>query len=80
MLDTLVAILKIVGILFLMYLIAGAAKIILLLALGWTFRIIVAVINFVHSLFTGKPLLDMSLTGNGLYEAKQSNTPTKWIK
>ena len=80
MLETLVVILKIVGILFLMYLIAGAAKIILLLALGWTLRIIIAVINFVYSLFTGKPLLDMSLTGNGLYEAKQSNTPTKWIK
>jgi len=45
MLETLVVILKIVGILFLMYLIAGAAKIILLLALGWTLRIIIAVIN-----------------------------------
>jgi len=80
MLDTIGVILKTLGFLFLMYLIACAAKVFLLLALGWACRIIIAVINFVYSLFTGKQLVDMSLTGNGLYEDKQSNTSTKWTK
>jgi len=60
-----------------MYLIAGVGKILVILTVGWTFKIIIAVINFVYSLFTGKPLLDMSLTGGVFYEAKESTTQTK---